>query len=123
MVMDIAETTALVTATLISEASRVVEDVTRVNLQVDELMMEASICTTGKRARQDVGENGVAGDAGVKEPPSKALPPRRSALRPRPTIPPDGRPAASSLSWHRGRVYRWRTRRVAGRLSCTGWWR
>ncbi|KAL3212711.1 hypothetical protein MRX96_051820 [Rhipicephalus microplus] len=72
------------------------EDVTGKNLQVDKLVMEASSSTTGKRARQDVGENGVAGDAGVDEPPSKALPPSRSALRPRPTIPPDRRPTASS---------------------------
>ncbi|KAL3185061.1 hypothetical protein MRX96_030945 [Rhipicephalus microplus] len=71
------------------------EDVTGENLQVDELVMEASSGTTGKRAREDVGESGVAGDAGVDEPPSKALPPCRSALRRRPTIPPDRRPVVA----------------------------
>lgn len=98
MVMDIAETSALVAATPTAEASKGMEDVTGENLQVDELAMEASSGTTGKRAREDMGDNGVAGDAGVEEPPSKALPPRRSALRPRPNIPPDRRPAASSSS-------------------------
>ncbi|KAL3259390.1 hypothetical protein MRX96_002040 [Rhipicephalus microplus] len=96
--MDIAETSALVTATPTSEASKVMEDVTGENLQVNELVMEASSGTTGKRARQDVGENGVAGDAGADEPPSKALPPLRSALHPWPTIPPDRCPAASFYS-------------------------
>ncbi|KAL3171783.1 hypothetical protein MRX96_043105 [Rhipicephalus microplus] len=80
---------------LTSEVSKVVEDVTRKNPQVDELAMEASSCTTGKRERQDVGYNGVAGDAGVEDPPSKALPLRRLAWHPRPTIPPA---AASSSS-------------------------
>ncbi|KAL3178256.1 hypothetical protein MRX96_038766 [Rhipicephalus microplus] len=98
MVMDIAETSAQVTVTPTSKASKVVEDVTGENLQVSELAMKASSCTTGKRARQDVGENGAAGDAGVEEPPPKALPPRRSALRSWPTISPDRCPAASSPS-------------------------
>ncbi|KAL3247458.1 hypothetical protein MRX96_046756 [Rhipicephalus microplus] len=66
MVIDIAEPSALVTATPTSEAIKVLEDVIGENLQVhDELVMEASSGTMGKRARQDVGENGVAGDSGV----------------------------------------------------------
>ncbi|KAL3196324.1 hypothetical protein MRX96_001663 [Rhipicephalus microplus] len=79
MVMDITKTLALVTVTPTSEASKVMKDLTGENSQVDEYVMEACSGTTGKRARQDVGENGVAGDAGVEEPPSKALPSRRSA--------------------------------------------
>ncbi|KAL3225032.1 hypothetical protein MRX96_049380 [Rhipicephalus microplus] len=98
MVIDIAETSALVTATPTSEASNVIEDVTGENLQADKLVMEAPSSTAGKRPWQEVEVNGVAGDAGVDEPPSKALPPRQSALRPRPTIQPDRRPAASSPS-------------------------
>ncbi|KAL3240202.1 hypothetical protein MRX96_047960 [Rhipicephalus microplus] len=74
------------------------EDVTGENPPVDELVMEASSGTTGKRTWQDVGDNGVAGDAGVEEPPSKPLPPRRWAFRLRPTIPPDRHPVASSPS-------------------------
>ncbi|KAL3216418.1 hypothetical protein MRX96_006376 [Rhipicephalus microplus] len=76
--------------------------------------MEASSGTTGKRARQDVGENGVAGYAGVEEPPSKPSKEGRGHCGPRPTIPPDRRPAASSPSSHRRRFYGWVTRR-------TGW--
>ncbi|KAL3183088.1 hypothetical protein MRX96_006870 [Rhipicephalus microplus] len=53
--------------------------------------MEASSGTTGKRAREDVGDSGVAGDAGVEEPPSKALRLRLSALLPQSSIPPDRR--------------------------------
>ncbi|KAL3223048.1 hypothetical protein MRX96_004870 [Rhipicephalus microplus] len=66
MVIDMAEPPALVTATPTSEGIKVMEDVIGENLQVhDELVMEASSGTTSKRARQDVGENGVAGDSGV----------------------------------------------------------
>ncbi|KAL3255859.1 hypothetical protein MRX96_046655 [Rhipicephalus microplus] len=48
MVMDIVETLALVTAA--PTVSKVMEDVTGENLQVGELVMEASSGTTGKRA-------------------------------------------------------------------------
>ncbi|KAL3222911.1 hypothetical protein MRX96_028281 [Rhipicephalus microplus] len=93
--MDIGESSVLLTATPTAEASKAMADVTGENLQENELMIEASSGTTGKRAREDVGESGVAGDFRVGEPPSKALPPRQSALRPQHSIPPDRRPAAS----------------------------
>ncbi|KAL1477784.1 hypothetical protein MTO96_035479 [Rhipicephalus appendiculatus] len=91
-------TSASVTATPTAETSQVKEDGTGVTLQAEDWAMETSSGTAGKRSRDHVEDGSGAGDAGVGEPPSKALPTRRSALRPRPSLPPDRRPAASPSS-------------------------
>ncbi|KAL1480849.1 hypothetical protein MTO96_050701, partial [Rhipicephalus appendiculatus] len=91
-------TGVILQATPTAETSQVKEEGTGVILQAEDWAMETSSGTAGKRSRDHVEDGSGAGDAGVGEPPSKALPTRRSALRPRPSIPPDRRPVASPPS-------------------------
>ncbi|KAL1468307.1 hypothetical protein MTO96_041571 [Rhipicephalus appendiculatus] len=91
-------TSESVTATPTAQSSQVKEDVTGGVPQAEDWAMETSRGTAGKRSRDHVEDGSGAGDAGVGEPPSKALPTRRSALRPRPSLPPDRRQAASPPS-------------------------